>query len=181
MNGGQVSIRHGPHGAGGVPVSEQAGGPDVVGQARRRPRKGASLVVSGAVDSALCPWGWTAHLAEDRIGLGDDPGRAHLPFSADARGHAPGEGGTLLVLGSADAARARDARVCGTAAGYAATVGPALETGGGSRLGTAEPALADAEDLTRSTSSSPTAPENKRRTVPRRRRSPSCSGRTASR
>ncbi|MDN3027281.1 ketosynthase chain-length factor [Streptomyces sp. S.PB5] len=142
VNSGQISIRHGLRGASGVLVSEQAGGLDAVGQARRQLRKGASLVVTGAVDSALCPWAWAAHLAEGRISLADDPERAFLPFSADACGYVPGEGGALLVLESAAAARDRQARVYGAVAGYAATFDPADGT---SRLGAAaELALADA-------------------------------------
>ena len=145
VNTGQISIRHGLRGASGVLVSEQAGGLDAVGQARRQLRRGSSLVVTGAVDSALCPWGWAAHLAEGRISVSDDPDRAFLPFSADACGYVPGEGGALLVLESATAARDRGARVYGTVAGYAATFDPAPGAGGGSRLGAAaELALADA-------------------------------------
>ncbi|MEG8280496.1 ketosynthase chain-length factor [Streptomyces sp. AHA2] len=145
VNTGQISIRHGLRGASGVLVTEQAGGLDAVGQARRQLRKGSSLVVTGAVDSGLCPWGWTAHLAEGRISLSDDPGRAFLPFSADACGYVPGEGGALLVLEDAEAAHTRDARVYGKVAGYASTFDPAPAAGGGSRLGAAaELALADA-------------------------------------
>ncbi|MFH9015705.1 ketosynthase chain-length factor [Streptomyces sp. NPDC017943] len=145
VNTGQISIRHGLRGASGVLVTEQAGGLDAVGQARRQLRKGSSLVVTGAVDSALCPWGWTAHLAEGRVSRSDDPGRAFLPFSADAGGYVPGEGGALLVLEDAEAARARDARGYGKVAGYASTFDPAPAAGGGTRLGAAaELALADA-------------------------------------
>ncbi|MFF5315472.1 ketosynthase chain-length factor [Streptomyces massasporeus] len=145
VNSGQISIRHGLRGASGVVVSEQAGGIDAVGQARRQLRRGASLVVTGAVDSALCPWAWAAHLAEGRMSLADDPDRAFLPFSAQASGYVPGEGGALLVLETADAARARGARVYGTVAGYAATFDPDPAAGDGSRLAAAaELALADA-------------------------------------
>ncbi|MFF0885084.1 ketosynthase chain-length factor [Streptomyces sp. NPDC003456] len=145
VNTGQISIRHGLRGASGVLVSDQAGGLDAVGQARRQLRRGASLVVTGAVDSALCPWAWAAHLAEGRISVSDDPGRAFLPFAADADGYVPGEGGALLILEDADAARARGAREYGTVAGYASTFDPAPDTGGGARLGAAaELALADA-------------------------------------
>ncbi|MFE1328687.1 ketosynthase chain-length factor [Streptomyces sp. NPDC058735] len=145
VNTGQISIRHGLRGASGVLVSDQAGGLDAVGQARRQLRRGTSLVVAGAVDSALCPWAWAAHLAEGRISVSDDPRRAFLPFDADADGYVPGEGGALLILEDADAARARGAREYGTVAGYASTFDPAPHAGGGSRLGAAaELALADA-------------------------------------
>lgn len=145
VNTGQISIRHGLRGASGVLVTEQAGGLDAVAQARRQLRKGSSLVITGGVDSALCPWGWVAHVAEGRMSPGEDPDRAFLPFSADASGYVPGEGGALLVLEDAEAARARGARVYGSVAGYAATFDPSPESGGGCRLGAAAGlALADA-------------------------------------
>src|SRR5206468_7511227 len=78
VNTGQISIRHGMRGPSGVLVSDQAGGLDAVAQARRQIRRGSSLVVTGAVDSALCPWAWAAHLAEGRISVSDDPGSAFL-------------------------------------------------------------------------------------------------------
>ncbi|GAA3487766.1 ketosynthase chain-length factor [Streptomyces cremeus] len=144
VNTGQISILHGLRGASGVLVTEQAGGLDAVAHARRQLRKGSSLVVTGGVDSALCPWGWVAHVAEGRMSASNDPDRAFLPFSADADGYVPGEGGALLVLEDARSARDRGARVYGSVAGYAATFDPPPETGG-ARLGAAaELALADA-------------------------------------
>ncbi|WP_067409955.1 ketosynthase chain-length factor [Streptomyces sampsonii] len=144
VNTGQISILHGLRGASGVLVTEQAGGLDAVAHARRQLRKGSSLVVTGGVDSALCPWGWVAHVAEGRMSTSNDPDRAFLPFSADADGYVPGEGGALLVLEDARSARDRGARVYGSVAGYAATFDPPPETGG-ARLGAAaELALADA-------------------------------------
>ncbi|MEU6479753.1 ketosynthase chain-length factor [Streptomyces sp. NPDC047017] len=144
VNTGQISILHGLRGASGVLVTEQAGGLDAVAHARRQLRKGSSLVVTGGVDSALCPWGWVAHVAEGRMSPRTDPDRAFLPFSADASGYVPGEGGALLVLEDAGSARARGARVYGSIAGYAATFDPPPGSGG-TRLGAAaELALADA-------------------------------------
>ncbi|MGP4001262.1 ketosynthase chain-length factor [Streptomyces sp. 8N706] len=141
VNTGQISIRHGMRGSSGAVVTEQAGGLDAVAQARRQIRKGAGLVISGGVDSALCPWGWTAHLAGGGLSTADDPARAYLPFDHEASGHVIGEGGALLVLEDAAAARERGARVYGSFAGYAATFdGP-----GTPRLGDAAGlALADA-------------------------------------
>ncbi|MFF4173875.1 ketosynthase chain-length factor [Streptomyces sp. NPDC001744] len=144
VNTGQISILHGLRGASGVLVTEQAGGLDAVAHARRQLRKGSSLVVTGGIDSALCPWGWVAHVAEGRMSPREDPDRAFLPFSADASGYVPGEGGALLVLEDAEAARARGARVYGSVAGCAATFDPPPGTGD-SRLGAAAAlALADA-------------------------------------
>lgn len=142
VNTGQISIRHGLRGASGVIVSEQAGGLDAMAQARRQIRKGASLVVTGGVDSALCPWGWAAYLAGGGLTDREDPARAYLPFDEDASGHVAGEGGALLVLEDAEEARRRGARVHGVIAGHAAT----FDAGGACRLrAAAELALADAD------------------------------------
>ncbi|MGP4013529.1 ketosynthase chain-length factor [Streptomyces sp. 4N124] len=141
VNTGQISIRHGTRGASGVLVCEQAGGLDAAAQARRQIRKGGRLVVTGGADSALCPWGWAARLADGALSTADDPERAYLPFAADARGHTAGEGGAMLVLEDADSARERGARPYAALAGYAAT----FDGAGTSRLGdAARLALADA-------------------------------------
>ncbi|WAZ24640.1 ketosynthase chain-length factor [Streptomyces cinnabarinus] len=146
VNTGQISIRHGLRGPSGVLVTEQAGGLDAVAQARRQVvRKGIRLVVTGGVESALCPWGWAAQLADGRLSTVTDPAGAYLPFSADASGHVAGEGGALLVVEDAAAARERGAETYGTIAGYAATFDPAAQSGEGSRLkDAAELALRDA-------------------------------------
>ncbi|MGW7022523.1 ketosynthase chain-length factor [Streptomyces decoyicus] len=125
VNSGQISIRNGMRGPCGVVVSDQAGGLDAVAQARRQIRKGTPLVMSGAIDASICPWGWVAQLASDRLSTGNDPERAYLPFDSEARGHVPGEGGALLVLEDADSARARSApRIYGEIAGYGSTFDP---------------------------------------------------------
>ncbi|WP_317441807.1 beta-ketoacyl synthase N-terminal-like domain-containing protein [Streptomyces collinus] len=141
VNTGQISIRHGLRGASGAVVSEQAGGLDAVAQARRQIRRGTRLVITGGVDSALCPWGWAAHLAGGGLSTADDPAQAFLPFDARARGHVVGEGGALFVLEDAEAARQRGAAVYGSVAGCAAT----FDADGTPRLAdAARRALADA-------------------------------------
>jgi act minimal PKS chain-length factor (CLF/KS beta) len=146
VNTGQISIRHGMRGPSGVVVSDQAGGLDAVAQARRQLRKGVGLVVSGGVDSALCPWGWVAQLASGRLSRSDDPDRAYLPFDAGAAGHVPGEGGAILVLEDAESARQRGTGSgYGEVAGYAATFDPKPGSGRQAGLRRAiELALADA-------------------------------------
>ncbi|MFF2195575.1 ketosynthase chain-length factor [Streptomyces sp. NPDC058157] len=134
VNSGQISIRNGMRGPNSVLVSEQAGGLDAVAQARRQLRKGIRLVVTGGMDSSLCPWGWAAHLASGELSTAEDPARAYLPFSAEAGGHVVGEGGALLVLEDAEAARERGARPYGEVAGYAATFDPPPGSGAPSRL-----------------------------------------------
>ncbi|MFM9441688.1 ketosynthase chain-length factor [Streptomyces acidiscabies] len=146
VNSGQISIRHGMRGPSGVVVSDQAGGLDAVAHARRQIRKGTPLVMSGAIDSSLCSWGWVAQLASGLLSTDDDPRRAYLPFDAGARGHVPGEGGALLVLEDAEHARVRGARVYGEIAGFAATFDPAPGSGREPGLRRAiELALADAD------------------------------------
>ncbi|MGQ0776082.1 MAG: ketosynthase chain-length factor [Pseudonocardiales bacterium] len=146
VNTGQISIRHGMRGPGGVLVTDQAGGLDAVAQARRQIRRGSALIVAGGVDGSICPWGWVAQLASHRLSTSDDPDRAYLPFDADASGHVPGEGGALLIIEDAEAARERGARqVYGEIAGYGATFDPRPRSGREPGLRRAiELALADA-------------------------------------
>lgn len=124
VNTGQISIRNGMRGPSGVLVSDQAGGLDAVAQGRRQIRKGSKLIVSGGIDGGICPWGWAAQLASDRMSECTDPDRAYLPFDSAASGYVPGEGGALLILEDAQTARARGAPVYGSIAGYAATFDP---------------------------------------------------------
>ncbi|NED02187.1 ketosynthase chain-length factor [Streptomyces sp. SID6648] len=145
VNSGQISIRNGMKGPCGVVVSDQAGGLDAVAQARRQIRKGTPLIVSGAVDASLCPWGWVAQLTSGRLSTRSEPARAYLPFDADASGHVAGEGGAILIMESSAAARARGAKVYGEIAGYGATTDPAPGSGRPPGLRKAvELALADA-------------------------------------
>lgn len=145
VNSGQISIRHGLRGPSGVLVGDQAGGLDAVAQARRSVRKGTPLVVSGGMESSLCPYGWTARVSSGSLSTGDDARSAYLPFAAGARGHVPGEGGAMLVVEDGERARARGARIYGRIAGYGATFDPAPERAAESGLRrAAEDALADA-------------------------------------
>ncbi|GAA2789664.1 ketosynthase chain-length factor [Saccharopolyspora taberi] len=146
VNTGQVSIRNGMKGPSGVVVSDQAGGLDAIGQARRLIGKGTSLVLSGGVDGSVCPWGWVAQMSGERMSTEDDPERAYLPFDAAAGGHVSGEGGAHLVLEDADAARERGAEsVYGEIAGYGSTMDPKPGSGREPGLRKAiEIALADA-------------------------------------
>ncbi|MEC4017638.1 ketosynthase chain-length factor [Streptomyces sp. H27-D2] len=155
VNTGQISIRHKMRGPSGVLLTEQAGGIDAVGHARRHIRKGVPLVVSGGVDAALCPWGWVPQIASGLMSTESDPDRAFLPFGTGASGYVPGEGGAILVVEDADSARQRGAtQIYGEVAGYAATLDPpprlvagppAAGSGPPDRLGrAAENAIADA-------------------------------------
>ncbi|MEW2438202.1 ketosynthase chain-length factor [Streptomyces caniferus] len=146
VNTGQISIRHKMRGPSGVLLTEQAGGIDSLGHARRHIRKGIPLVVAGGVDAALCPWGWVPQLASGRLSTACNPARAYLPFSPDACGYVAGEGGAILVTEDAGSACERGARqIYGEVAGYAATLDPAPGSGRPPGLGrAARHALADA-------------------------------------
>ena len=145
VNTGQISIRSGMRGAGGVLVSDQAGGLDVIAKARRNIRRDGGLVMSGGVDGNICPWGWVAQLASGRLTTTNDPDQAYLPFDRRASGYVPGEGGALLVLEDEQEARNRGARMYGEIAGYAATFDPRPDLGREPGLRRAiELALADA-------------------------------------
>ncbi|WP_199510915.1 ketosynthase chain-length factor [Nucisporomicrobium flavum] len=125
VNTGQISIRHGLRGPTGVLVAEQAGGLDAIGHARRHARHGVQLVVTGGMESTLCPWGIAAQVPNGRLSDHDDPRRAYVPFDAEARGYVPGEGGAILIVEDAAKAWERGApRVYGLIAGYRATFDP---------------------------------------------------------
>jgi minimal PKS chain-length factor (CLF/KS beta) len=125
VNTGQISIRHGMRGPGGVVACEQAGGLASVAHACRQVRRGTPLMITGGMDSALCPSGLVTHTTSQRLSHVADPDRAYLPFDADACGYVFGEGGAMLVVEDAAFARARGApRVYGEIAGYAATFDP---------------------------------------------------------
>jgi minimal PKS chain-length factor (CLF/KS beta) len=120
VNTGQISIRHELHGPGAVLVSDQAGGLDAIGHARRQLRRDAPIALTGGVDSSLCPWAWVAHQAVGGLSASTDPARAYLPFDRAAAGFVPGEGGAIIALQPASAC-AEGTEPYARLAGYAAT------------------------------------------------------------
>ncbi|GGS91762.1 ketosynthase chain-length factor [Streptomyces cinerochromogenes] len=143
---GQLSIRHGMRGPCGVLCSEQAGGLDVLAQARRVLARGTRVVLSGGTDASLSPYGLVCQLSNGRLSERHRPDRAFVPFDREASGYVPGEGGAILVVESLDQARARSApQVYALIAGYAATFDPRPGSGRPPGLRRAiELALADA-------------------------------------
>lgn len=67
VNTGQISIRHGLKGPSSAVVTDQAGGLDAIGHARRQIRKGTKVMLAGGVDGALCPLGLAGHLAASTV------------------------------------------------------------------------------------------------------------------
>jgi act minimal PKS chain-length factor (CLF/KS beta) len=144
VNTGQISIRHGMRGPGGVLVTEQTGGLDALGYARRQIHKGTALMVTGGVDGSLCPYGLAIQIASQRLSAEQDPERAYRPFDAEASGYVPGEGGAILTVEKRTDAEARGApHVYGAIAGYGSAFDPD-PNGSGGLLRAARTALADA-------------------------------------
>ncbi|MFE0256719.1 ketosynthase chain-length factor [Streptomyces sp. NPDC059010] len=135
---GQLSIHHGLRGPCGLIATEQAGGLDAIGHARRLLRRGARIAVTGGTDAPLSPACMVAQLATGLLSPSPDPTAAYLPFDDRAAGYVPGEGGAIMVMERReDAVRRGVERIYGEIAGYAATFDPAPGTGRGPTLGRA--------------------------------------------
>ncbi|KQV17131.1 MULTISPECIES: ketosynthase chain-length factor [unclassified Kitasatospora] len=118
---GQISIRGGFKGPCAVVASDEAGGLDALAHAVRTIRRGTDTVVVGAAEAPLAPYSMVCQLGYGELSLSEDPDRAYLPFSADACGFVPAEGGAMFVLEDETSARRRGARIRAELAGHAAT------------------------------------------------------------
>jgi act minimal PKS chain-length factor (CLF/KS beta) len=135
---GQLSIRHGLRGPCGVLATEQAGGLDAIGHARRMLRDDVDLVLTGGTDAALCPYALVAQMTSGRLSTSTDASRAYAPYGRDAAGYVPGEGGAIVVLERLGALRRRGGPPPYAAVtGYAATFDPAPDSPRPPRLGAA--------------------------------------------
>ncbi len=119
---GQVSIRDGYKGPSGVVVSEGAGGLDSFGWARRVARRGTPAVLVGGTEAGVTPYALLCQATSGRLSTAARPEDAYKPFDRRANGHVIGEGGAILLVEEAGAARARGAQhVWGELVGYGAT------------------------------------------------------------
>jgi minimal PKS chain-length factor (CLF/KS beta) len=118
---GQLSIRGGFRGPCAVLVNDEAGGLDIFGHACRAIRQGTDAVLTGATEAPLAPYSIVCQLGYPELSLAEDPLRAYLPFTADACGFSPAEGGAMFTLEAHDAARGRGAQIRAVVAGHAAT------------------------------------------------------------
>jgi 3-oxoacyl-[acyl-carrier-protein] synthase II len=119
----EVAIDLGAHGPVTASALACASGNAALLEARRLILAGeADVVVAGGTDAGIAP-----ALLAGLFNMGplsernDEPERASRPFDADRDGFVFGEGAVLLVLESAEHARARGARVYGSVAGGALT------------------------------------------------------------
>ncbi|MFD5033050.1 ketosynthase chain-length factor [Streptomyces sp. NPDC058220] len=118
---GQISIRGGFKGPCGVVASDEAGGLDALAHAARSISRGADAVVVGAAEAPLAPYSVVCQLGYEDLSTCDDPTRAYRPFTSDACGFVPAEGGAMLVVEEEAAARRRGASVRAEVAGHATT------------------------------------------------------------
>ncbi|MFG2427642.1 beta-ketoacyl synthase N-terminal-like domain-containing protein [Streptomyces sp. NPDC048590] len=118
---GQISIRGGFKGPCAVVASDEAGGLDAIMHAARSIGRGTDAVVVGAAEAPLAPYSVVCQLGYDDLSLCEEPTRAYRPFTADACGFVPAEGGAMLVVEEETSARARGARVRAELAGHCAT------------------------------------------------------------
>jgi minimal PKS chain-length factor (CLF/KS beta) len=118
---GQISIRGGFRGPCGVLADDEAGGLDALAHACRTIRRGTDAVVVGATEAPLAPYSVVCQLGYPELSLAEDPQHAYLPFTVDARGFSPAEGGAMFVLEDAGSARRRGVRARAEVAGHCAT------------------------------------------------------------
>jgi minimal PKS chain-length factor (CLF/KS beta) len=85
-------------------------------------RRGTPAVLVGGTEAGICPYALLCQVTSGRLSTAARPEDAYKPFDRRANGHVIGEGGAILLVEEADAARARGARhVWGEVVGYAAT------------------------------------------------------------
>ncbi|MFI1396938.1 ketosynthase chain-length factor [Streptomyces sp. NPDC020681] len=118
---GQISIRGGFKGPCGVVCSDEAGGLDAFAHAGRVIARGADAVVVGSAEAPLAPYSVVCQLGYEDLSSCDDPARAYRPFTSEACGFVPAEGGAMLVVEDEKAALARGAKARAFIAGHAAT------------------------------------------------------------
>ncbi|MFK4692869.1 minimal PKS chain-length factor (CLF/KS beta) [Streptomyces pristinaespiralis] len=118
---GQISIRGGFKGPCGVVASDEAGGLDAVAHAAGAVRRGTDTIIVGAAEAPLAPYSIVCQLGYRELSTCEDPERAYRPFTPQACGFVPGEGGAMLVVEDAEAARRRGTPIRATVAGHAAT------------------------------------------------------------
>ncbi|MFE0146796.1 beta-ketoacyl synthase N-terminal-like domain-containing protein [Nonomuraea sp. NPDC059007] len=106
---GQLSIKHQLKGACGVLVADAAGAIDALAEAARLVRGGTEAVVTGGTEAPLSPYALACQSSETALSGGADPDLAYRPFSPDAAGYVPAEGGAILLVEERDSAYGRGA------------------------------------------------------------------------
>ena len=118
---GQISIRGGFKGPCGVVASDEAGGLDAFAHAAGAVARGTNAVVVGSAEAPLAPYSVVCQLGYQDLSTSDDPARAYRPFTSEACGFVPAEGGAMLVVEEESAALRRGVRPRAYVAGHGAT------------------------------------------------------------
>ncbi|GAA3061353.1 ketosynthase chain-length factor [Streptomyces glomeratus] len=118
---GQISIRRGFKGPCSVVAADEAGGLDALAHAARTVGRGTDVMVAGSTEAPLAPYSGVCQLGYEELSTAEDPVRAYRPFTADACGFVPAEGGAMLVVEEVGSARERGVPVRAVLAGHAAT------------------------------------------------------------
>ncbi|MEU6366399.1 beta-ketoacyl synthase N-terminal-like domain-containing protein [Streptomyces sp. NPDC046931] len=118
---GQISIRRGFKGPCSVVAADEAGGLDALAHAARAVGRGTDVMVAGSTEAPLAPYSGVCQLGYEELSTAEDPVRAYRPFTADACGFVPAEGGAMLVVEEVASARERGVPVRAVLAGHAAT------------------------------------------------------------
>lgn len=114
----QIALRHGLGGESHCVISACSAGTQAIGAGLRMIRSGeADAVVAGGAEAATSAIVRAAFLNAGAL----SPSGASVPFDRDRDGFLLGEGAGILVLESADGARARGAAVLAELAGYGAS------------------------------------------------------------
>ncbi|MBP2216956.1 beta-ketoacyl synthase [Arthrobacter sp. CAN_C5] len=108
-----LSIRYGAKAGSYTPVSACSSGAEALVQATRLIRSGeADVVIAGGTEAAITPITVAAFLQTRALSTRtSEPGSASRPFAADRDGFVLGEGAGILVLESAQHAKARGAAI----------------------------------------------------------------------
>ncbi len=119
----QVSIRFGATGPTTTVATACAAGANSIGDAFRMIERGdADVMLAGGSEAALHPMGLAGFCTARALSRrNSDPAGASRPFDNGRDGFVLGEGAAVLILESADHARARGAGVYAELAGYAST------------------------------------------------------------
>lgn len=118
---GQISIRRGFKGPCSVVAADEAGGLDALAHAARAVRRGTEVIVAGSTEAPLAPYSMVCQLGYEELSTVGDPAHAYRPFTDQACGFVPAEGGAMLVVEEVASAWERGVPVRATVAGHAAT------------------------------------------------------------
>jgi len=114
-----VSLEFGARAGAHAVVSACASGAEAIGYAADMIRTGrADIVIAGGTEASIHPMNVAAFAASRTLSLrNDDPERASRPYDVDRDGFVMGDGAGVVVLESAEHAKARGARVYARIAG----------------------------------------------------------------